>query len=286
MEESTDVHYRFPPSSSALAALSTLTPPSPILSPSQVSATWTSGSIPILLFDSVRSSFRAIDAASGRSLLGGGRGLSAEIEALESIGNVRYGSEQQPVPMDIGISQAEFRSSESFPSLDSSGHPHSGSFEVTQLFDNGRQQCVSDTFLCSGQSGETGSRGPSTTELGCFEHNGHQPEYRNAEIDIENNLPPHHVQDRNSKLWSSAPGAKCERFSHSVFGREARSVVSGRDRINNGLTSPDQSHKLETTSPSLAPQARVRKLSPAVNIHPNSNAWHGLILDGKHCAIT
>ena len=38
---------RLPPSSSALVALSSLTPPSPILSPSQLSATFTSGHIPI-----------------------------------------------------------------------------------------------------------------------------------------------------------------------------------------------------------------------------------------------
>lgn len=38
---------RLPPSSSALVALSSLTPPSPILSPSQLSSTFTSGHIPI-----------------------------------------------------------------------------------------------------------------------------------------------------------------------------------------------------------------------------------------------
>ena len=45
---------RLPPSSSVLQALGSLTPPSPILSPSQLPVTWTSGDIPILFIGSPR----------------------------------------------------------------------------------------------------------------------------------------------------------------------------------------------------------------------------------------
>ncbi|KAK0233610.1 hypothetical protein IW262DRAFT_1477146 [Armillaria fumosa] len=49
-----DFHFRMDPSSSVLQELSQLTPPSPILSPtsSQLPTSWTSGDVPIILFQS------------------------------------------------------------------------------------------------------------------------------------------------------------------------------------------------------------------------------------------
>ena len=50
-DELGDPSFDITPSSSALAALSCLNPPSPILTPSQLTFTWSSGDIPVVLFD-------------------------------------------------------------------------------------------------------------------------------------------------------------------------------------------------------------------------------------------
>ena len=50
-DELDDHSFHITPSSSVLAALSSLNPPSPILSPSQLSFTWSSGDIPVVLFN-------------------------------------------------------------------------------------------------------------------------------------------------------------------------------------------------------------------------------------------
>ncbi|KAF8167321.1 hypothetical protein B0H34DRAFT_792060 [Crassisporium funariophilum] len=46
-----DISFHISPSSSVLGALCSINPPSPILSPSQLTFTWSSGDIPLVLFD-------------------------------------------------------------------------------------------------------------------------------------------------------------------------------------------------------------------------------------------
>lgn len=77
---------RVPPSSSALIALASLTPPSPILSPCQLQATFTSGDIPILLDFIAETCEDTANEGAGTTSHGLGILSSSSINTFDTVG--------------------------------------------------------------------------------------------------------------------------------------------------------------------------------------------------------
>jgi len=90
-DELDDASFHITPSSSVLAALSSLNPPSPILTPSQLTFTWSSGDIPVVLFDDAY----AID----------GRALTVTPTTIVSVRN----TDSCASPNDAGIRRLDYK---------------------------------------------------------------------------------------------------------------------------------------------------------------------------------
>jgi len=103
--------FRLPPSSSALVALSSLTPPSPILSSSQLSSTFTSGHIPIYLNLDDEVSPKDMARLCSRHME-----QSSSITTIETVGTFGPTPRKRRAPETSTISLDRRRTAESFSS--------------------------------------------------------------------------------------------------------------------------------------------------------------------------